>query len=98
MADLLKELGFSAGDELYITGLHTNCCDKHTAADAWSRGYRPVMVSDCVASFDDPDGKMGMGHSQALNYEKFWYEADVMNSEGVLSNLERKRVAQPARR
>ncbi len=59
------------GDRLYITGLHTNCCDKHTAADAWFRGYVPVMVSDSVAVFDDPEGKMGMEHVEALKYEQF---------------------------
>ena len=36
---LLKKLGFKPGDRLFITGLHTNCCDKHTAADAFFRGF-----------------------------------------------------------
>ena len=84
MDSLLKMLGFKPGDKLYITGLHTNCCDKHTAADAFFRGYVPVMVSDCVAAFDDPDGtKMGMPHEKALAYESFWYDAEVKTSDEI---------------
>jgi nicotinamidase-related amidase len=84
---LLKKLGFKAGDELYITGLHTNCCDKHTAADAWFRGYVPVMVKDCTDAFDDPDGKLGMGHDRALNYESYWYDAKVESSTDLIAEL-----------
>jgi len=88
MDSLLKKLGFKPGDKLYITGLHTNCCDKHTAADAFFRGYVPVMVSDCVAAFDDPDGtKMGMPHEKALAYEKFWYDAEVKTSDEIKRSL-----------
>ena len=88
MDSLLKKLGFKPGDKLYITGLHTNCCDKHTAADAFFRGYVPVMVSDCVAAFDDPDGtKMGMPHEKALAYEKFWYDAEVKTSDEIKKSL-----------
>ena len=87
MDSLLKKLGFKPGDRLYITGLHTNCCDKHTAADAFFRGYVAVMVSDCVAAFDDPDGKMGMPHDKALTYESFWYNAEVKSSDEIIRQL-----------
>jgi nicotinamidase-related amidase len=87
MDPLLKKLGFKPGDELYITGLHTNCCDKHTAADAWFRGYVPVMVSDCTDAFDDSDGKLGMDHRRALSYEEYWYDAKVKTSEEVARAL-----------
>lgn len=90
MDALLHKLGFGPGDELYITGLHTNCCDKHTAADAWFRGFKPVMISDCVSAFDDVDGSMGMGHDRALNYEKFWYEAKVILSNDIIKEIEYK--------
>lgn len=84
---LLKKLGFKPGDILYITGLHTNCCDKHTAADAWFRGYIPVIVRDCVDAFDNVDGSLGMGHDEALRYESFWYGADIKGMEEVLEEL-----------
>ena len=87
MDSLLKKLGFKPGDKLYITGLHTNCCDKHTAADAFFRGFVPVMVSDCVAAFDDPEGKLGMSHERALNYESYWYSAEVKTSEEIKKEL-----------
>lgn len=87
MDSLLKRLGFGSGDELCITGLHTNCCDKHTAADAWFRGYVPVMVKDCTDAFDDPDGKLGMGHDRALNYESYWYDAKVETSADLITEL-----------
>lgn len=84
---LLKRLRFKPGDELYITGVHTNCCDKHTAADAWFRGYVPVMVKDCTDAFDDPEGKLGMGHERALSYESYWYNAEVESSVEVARRL-----------
>jgi nicotinamidase-related amidase len=84
---LLKKLRFKAGDELYVTGLHTNCCDKHTSADAWFRGYVPAMVKDCTDSFDDPDRKLGMGHERALNYENYWYDAKVESSQDVIEEI-----------
>jgi len=85
---LARKLGFKPGNTLYITGLHTNCCDKHTAADAFFRGYSPVIVSDCVAAFDDPDGvKMGLPHEKALTYERFWYDAGVKASEEIMEEF-----------
>lgn len=87
MDSLLKKLTLKPGDKLYITGLHSNCCDKHTAADAFFRGFVPVMVSDCVASFDDPDGIMGLPNDKALVYEKYWYGAEVLDSDGVKQEL-----------
>lgn len=52
-------------------------------ADAWFRGYVPVIVKDCVDAFDDPEGKLGMGHDRVLNYERYWYDAEVKSSEDV---------------
>lgn len=84
---LLEELKIFPGSLIYITGLHANCCDKHTAADAWFRGYSIVMVSDCVDSFDNIDGALGMGNSEALAYEKYWYDAKIMASDEILREL-----------
>ena len=85
---LLVKLRFEPGDKLFITGLHTNCCDKHTAADAFFRGYIPVMVSDCVAAFNDPDGmKMGMPNDKALIYEHYWYSAEIKLSTEIIKEI-----------
>ena len=87
MDSLLRKIGLEQGDRLFITGLHSNCCDKHTAADAFFRGFIPVMVSDCVAAFDDPQGVMGLPNEKALIYEKYWYGADVESSDQVKREL-----------
>lgn len=89
MDALLGKLGLGPEDRLCITGLHTNCCDKHTAADAWFRGYAPVLVEDGVAALPDPEGKMGLPHSQALQYQRFWYDAEVLSSREVAKELKR---------
>ena len=90
MAALLTRLGFKPGDRIYISGVHTNCCVKHTAADAWFRGYVPVVVEDCVDSFDDSTGARGMGHREALNYMHYWYDAEIRSAEQVVAELEQK--------
>jgi nicotinamidase-related amidase len=87
MDALLKKIALKPGDRLFITGLHSNCCDKHTAADAFFRGFIPVMVPDCVAAFDDPSGIMGLPNDQALIYEKYWYGAGLVNSDEIMTEL-----------
>jgi len=87
MNSLLKKIRLKPGDRLFITGLHSNCCDKHTAADAFFRGFIPVMVSDCVAAFDDPEGIMGLPNEKALIYERYWYGADIADSDEVKREL-----------
>ncbi len=84
---LLKKLGFKPGDELYITGLHTNCCDKHTIADAWFRGYKTIIITDCVDAFDNTDGTLGMGHNEALKYQKYWYNTQTKTSQETINQL-----------
>ncbi len=83
MDGLLKKLGFAAGDKLCVTGVHTNCCVKQAAADAWFRGYVPVIVKDCVDAFEDPNGRVGMGQEAALDYMRHWYDAEIKSSEEV---------------
>ncbi len=84
---LLKWIGLKPGGKLYITGLHANCCDKHTAADAFFRGFIPVIVRDCVDSFDDPEGIMGLPKEKALLYVKYWYGAEVKDSDEIKKEL-----------
>jgi nicotinamidase-related amidase len=56
---------------LYITGLHTDCCARHTSGDAFQRGYGLVWVSDAMQAFTDE------AHTQGLEYFKTWYAADA---------------------
>ena len=87
MDSVLRSLGFEPGDELYITGVHTNCCDMHAAMDAFFRGYRPVTVRDATAGFADPDGDLGMGPDEALSYARYWYNAEIRTLDEVVKGL-----------
>jgi nicotinamidase-related amidase len=56
--------------QLYITGLHTDCCARHTSGDAFQRGYDLVWVTDALQAFTDE------AHQAGLEYFKAWYAAD----------------------
>ncbi len=73
---LLRELGV---DTVVLTGLHTNCCVKHTAADAFYRGYNIIVISDCVEAFTEEDHKWG------LEYMRKIYGAKIMSLEEFIS-------------
>ncbi len=55
---------------LYITGLHTDCCARHTSGDAFQRGYGLTWVTDALDAFT-PEA-----HQQGLEYFKTWYATD----------------------
>ena len=60
-----------------ICGLHTDTCDRHTAADAFFRGYGVVVPEDCVQAFTDEAQVSG------LEYLKKVYGARVVKSEDL---------------
>lgn len=72
---LLRSLSVT---KLYITGLHTNICDRHTSADAFFRGYSLVIVQDAVEAFDEKT------HAEGLEYLKANYGAELMTTEDVI--------------
>ena len=49
-------------DTLILTGVATNICVLHTAADAYFRGYKIVVVKDCVATLNEEAQKIGLEH------------------------------------
>jgi len=63
----LQERGLT---RLYITGLHTDCCARHTSGDAFQRGYDLVWVSDALQAFTEE------AHRAGLEYFKAWYATD----------------------
>jgi nicotinamidase-related amidase len=65
-----KELKARGIKRLYITGLHTDCCARHTSGDAFQRGYDLVWVTDALQAFTDEQ------HQQGLEYFKAWYAND----------------------
>ncbi|HME81118.1 MAG TPA: isochorismatase family cysteine hydrolase [Candidatus Eremiobacteraceae bacterium] len=65
--EVLRERGIT---RLYITGLHTDCCARHTSGDAFQRGYDLVWVTDVLTAFT------GEAHAAGLEYFKAWYASD----------------------
>ena len=70
--DIDAELRRRGITRLYITGLHTDCCARHTAGDAFQRGYDLVWVSDAMQAFTNE------AHVQGLEYFKTWYVTDAV--------------------
>jgi nicotinamidase-related amidase len=70
-SDLEAELRSRGIDRLYVTGLHTDCCARHTSGDAFQKGYDLVWVSDALAAFTED------AHQQGLEYFKAWYASDA---------------------
>lgn len=69
-SDLDAQLRRRGIKRLYITGLHTDCCARHTSGDAFQRGYDLVWVTDALQAFTDE------AHRQGLEYFKTWYATD----------------------
>ncbi len=63
---------------LIISGLHTDCCVRHTTADAFFRGYETIIAQDAVNSFTELQYRTG------LQYLKFWYLADLMSTRKIV--------------
>ena len=70
-SDVDGELRSRGIDKLYITGLHTDCCARHTSGDAFQKGYDLVWISDALAAFTED------AHTQGLEYFKAWYASDA---------------------
>lgn len=67
MEEVLKERGIKT---LYVTGLHTDCCARHTSGDAFQKGFDLVWVTDTLHAFTDE------AHEAGLDYFKTWYAND----------------------
>jgi nicotinamidase-related amidase len=75
---LLRELGV---DTLILAGLHTNICVRHTAADAFYRGYRILVPTDAVEAFAEED------HASGLEYLKQVYGAQLTGVDAVMEQI-----------
>lgn len=64
---LLEERGIG---RLYITGLHTDCCARHTSGDAFQRGYDLIWVTDALQAFTEE------AHRSGLEYFRTWYATE----------------------
>ncbi|MDH3456179.1 MAG: cysteine hydrolase [Gemmatimonadota bacterium] len=89
--DLNEQLKARGIDRLYITGLHTDCCARHTSGDAFQRGYDLVWVTDALQAFTDD------AHRAGLEYFKAWYATDaerqLRTANQVIAEWERAATA-----
>lgn len=65
---LLRSRGIT---RLYITGLHTDCCARHTSGDAFQKGFDLVWVTDALQAFTEE------AHQAGLEYFTAWYATDA---------------------
>lgn len=76
----LDELGVRT---LICTGMDTNICVCHTAADAYFNNYELVVVSDATATF------LIGNQDEGLEYMKACYAAAIASTDEVLAVLNR---------
>lgn len=70
-SDIGAQLEARGISRLYITGVHTDCCCRHTSADAFQLGYDLVWVPDAMQAFTDE------AHRSGVEYLKTWYAIDA---------------------
>jgi nicotinamidase-related amidase len=79
---LLRSLYRSEGVKTVILGgLHTNICVRHTAAGAFFRGYKIIIVKDGVEAFTQED------HEQGLKYLEYVYNAKLMTVDDIIKEF-----------
>ena len=66
-SDLEAQLDKRGIETLYITGLHTDCCCRHTSGDAFQKGFDLIWVTDAMQAFTEE------AHQSGLEYYKTWY-------------------------
>jgi len=72
---LLRELKV---DEVILTGVVTDICIQHTAADAFFRGYRIIVPKDCVEAVDQPT------QDTSLKYLRKAYGPEITSSKELM--------------
>jgi nicotinamidase-related amidase len=75
--ELKKTNDGKGANTLIISGLHTDCCVRHTTADAFFRGYETIIAEDAVNSFTELQYRTG------LQYLKFWYLVDTLPTRKI---------------
>ena len=75
---LLRSLGVKT---VILCGLHTHICVRHTAADAFFRGYKIVVAKDGVESFTEKD------HVEGLNYLRDVYGAELKSVDEIIGEF-----------
>ncbi|MEM2147584.1 MAG: isochorismatase family cysteine hydrolase [Candidatus Bathyarchaeia archaeon] len=83
---LLRSLYSGEGVKtVVLCGLHTHICVRHTAADAFFRGYKIIIAKDGVESFTQED------HEQGLKYLENVYNARIMTVDEIIREISKKK-------
>ena len=72
---LLREMGV---DTIVLTGLDTNICVRHTAADGFFRGYKIVVPRDATEALSEEE------YQQGLEYLKKVYDVEITETEQII--------------
>jgi len=72
---LLRELKI---DTVILTGVVTDICIQHTAADAFFRGYKIIVPKDCVQAVD------AKTQEEAIRYIKKAYGPEITTSKELV--------------
>ncbi|MBI5229445.1 cysteine hydrolase [Candidatus Micrarchaeota archaeon] len=72
---LLRELKV---DTVILTGVVTDICIQHTAADAFFRGYKIIVPKDCVEAVDAPT------QEAAMKYLRKAYRPEITTSNELM--------------
>jgi len=65
-------------DTVILTGLHTNICVRHTAADAFFRGYKIKIPQDATDAFTEK------AYTEGLQYLKEVYDAEITETDKII--------------
>jgi len=71
---LLRSLNVNT---LILTGLHANMCVRHTAADAFFRGFKLIVPRDATEAFTEEE------YQEGLEYLKNVYNAEITETEKI---------------
>lgn len=79
---LLRSLyGGDGVKTVVLGGLHTHMCVRHTAADAFFRGYQIIVAKDGVEAFNAEE------QEQALKYLEYVYNAKIMKTNDIIKEI-----------
>jgi len=82
---LLRSLyGGKGADTVILGGLHTHICVRHTAADAFFRGYKIIIASDGVEAFSQEE------HEEGLKYLKEVYDAEIKTVDEIIEEFKKR--------
>jgi len=79
--DLAAQLHARGIATLYVTGLHTDCCARHTSGDAFQLGFDLVWVTDALQAFTEE------AHQAGLDYFRAWYATDTARQFRTVAEL-----------